>query len=1411
VGLACPGTAYCAAYPSSATPPSCGAVTAQQQQVSLVGSQLKGEITISALAPASNYCIYCVAISSSGPFMTSYSEMLEGKLTVHTKGIKTVTVTVGSSAIPSGMITENILKVTVNASPREHVVLTFAVLSSTGEVLPNACFPSSITITSSSWTKTTSISLNSLPPGRATVLVRVSSDEYTTRILPTAFVEVNSPTTEPSQVLLAGAMFTSDGGALEVTFSLSTDRGQMSGSSTSNPFRCDTLFSFIGANSATCEWLDDANVWVTPHKGLLLVGDMFTLLPGRLRPKCTLSNTTICKAWETAPLQSRNVSAPTTLSLPVVLITCPLEIGHCSSLLLDLYSSTGSGGRAWLSYLITVGVSGSGADEHYSAVLNSFFEDTYRFSPPTVIPPTLLPPEGRMNFRVVLCNFLSACGVATVSVRVNSQLGLNLQTLGKNYLITTSRAGLALEVVAKNSLCVNNNTTREDTVNLQYRFEVFALLEDQSLVVTNLSSISSDPRKLKLYPYSLTAGQTYDIKVTVTNLLSGENTSAAVEVLVAQGVLVAMISGASRQTLAPNTTLVICGASSFDENVPTTENMLFHWRCSQSYPTLEENCELVLTPSGNFLQLFAPSSIDIGTCFQVTLQIFDATGDSVRSSDAVSLEVCIGAPNCPGLSISRSGESIVLNPSQVMTLYGRTQVSVSASVTVVWSTTESSVPLNASLTPVSETFTSNRLIQLPLVLPPDSLVGRLGSYPFILTVDGQGNGPTATISILVNSPPSGGKLDVTPKFGISLVTTYNLVALAFTDLDLPLSNEFRCQVSPESPVTSLQGRSGVASVWSLLPTGVDTNNYTISTSVLVYDSFSAFTTLVVKVRATPSTSQLPPIVNGTNVDEAKALIDLHGAALNSVSCHNSPNCSFFHRSPCSTTPNTCGSCVEGYVGTNGHDNSECLIATTVSKGVENPPSCQTSTNCAPWSSCVDSTCHQTSQSCIEPTCSGRGVCRFFDSNTGSRLSDCFVGDPYCQAECQCQEGSFGELCDQTFEEYHAQGRRNEDLLSLVQSWFQIDENTLDRAVSWIETFRALSWDSNRLTPTSVDLLRNLTVALLDKVVSLEIDYENLVLLFHVVESTARNLTSSNASNTAQFFVPWDQVCSTIQKGMVPGQKPIEYLTKNCQIIVLAADSPSSYLTVPQTALASALNLPSSTILLEADLVGELVPGISVTQYPLAWAQTNETCLSNVLRVSTSNSSRGHHFTVVLQHVELATEVTTSPSTFHTICSKRVEEVRQFVCVYPNSSINHTITHVCNGTSAHLLQTQCPDIVKEVSCILPDRDPSTGAPLPVNYDCQVKEHNPWNTTCLCHSVIGVNGRSLSSQNENDETAVTLGVSTRDTMAGLHQTRVQQFDSADDVNSAFSVMIFHFAFWLVVVASLVLIYFDVNQRY
>lgn len=160
--------------------------------------------------------------------------------------------------------------------------------------------------------------------------------------------------------VMTSAEFTGGTGALLlVSFSSDTDQYPMASSSSAatRSFACSSLLSFGGASLCSCYWTGSTSlVVVLDSQASVASGDTITLLPGRLRARCTASTVSECSGWEatatqTVTLGSGYVSPSVVFSsYPTTVSTCGGSSSSSSRLVVDASGSTGSAGRAMTSY-----------------------------------------------------------------------------------------------------------------------------------------------------------------------------------------------------------------------------------------------------------------------------------------------------------------------------------------------------------------------------------------------------------------------------------------------------------------------------------------------------------------------------------------------------------------------------------------------------------------------------------------------------------------------------------------------------------------------------------------------------------------------------------------------------------------------------------------------------------------------------------------------------------------------------------------------------------------------------------------------------------------------------------------------------------------------------------------------------
>lgn len=242
----------------------------------------------------------------------------------------------------------------------------------------------------------------------------------------------------------------------------------------------------------------------------------------------------------------------------------------------------------------------------------------------------------------------------------------------------------------------------------------------------------------------------------------------------------------------------------------------------------------------------------------------------------------------------------------------------------------------------------------------------------------------------------------------------------------------------------------------------------------------------------------------TNVDSMKQNAVLACSILNRVDCSNLPvsNCSLLKRQDCLLTDNTCGPCISGYVGVEGHDNTACLTPAQMTNLLQGSAainsnsyptshllqhrrmltltSCTNSSQCDHSEVCMDGLCTFPSKKCPN-NCSGHGICEYVSTSTGQRIDDCHVGSFLCLSQCKCEQGYNLESCSVTDAELqHIQLVREAAANNLATVMMMEDANR-NAITGWVSSLMALSRKTDQLSSNTASgvqsmILHTLTAA-----------------------------------------------------------------------------------------------------------------------------------------------------------------------------------------------------------------------------------------------------------------------------------------------------------------------------------------------
>ena len=1002
------GEMACAVFLSTAAAPTSYDEILVQNYNSFSSSRNISYVLLTGLQAITQYKIYC--FTSSYGVRTAMSTVADNYFFTSTKCCKYVSVYQSSSTLLEGINTLNFLSMKLSASPSDLITIHISLrqmVNETDSTSVSANFiPSNYQIFDSTSVSSLQLasSLPKIPAGSYSYSIHiggVSASEYEAVYMSgqnPVFTVIAVDSVQPAPSLVE-AIFSDDGSSFTLSFDSATNKGD-----TTNLFNCAKLFEFACAKQSQCQWLDSRHVnsFVFGSSSCASPGSTLRIAaPAAIKALCVGK----CSSYSTWPNATRSaviIGRPVAAVTPQVVLSVPAIVGSCDSLFIDISSSTGSGGRPWSAAKIQVRRSDNGN----ISLLQSYLNTTFIPSSPTLVPSALINRGFSYIFSVYLCNFLSMCNQASQVVVALETVVPTAYLPGQPIRTTTRNALVTIASVASVSVCTGENSK---SFSLQYSWAI----SQNGVPLLGFSSISKDPSKLLLPPYSLSSNTFYTIRVTVTIKSSLKSAVASCILFVDVGKIVSMVSGGQSRNMKVLSSISIDASTSYDEDVKgvtgTAAGLLFDWSCVQIAPSLNDNCLNTLawstSDSSKSAVTFSSVASSAGSQSLVTVVVQDSSG-SRKSSIVVTVTVV--SADAPIVSSSSSAVNGVMNPGQTLQLFGKViypDFSLKTNAVVRWSVSDNSVNLTTiSLTPVSvplKAASSNvYLVISPSTLPVGSVLS------FTLSCCGDMSLPlySSSVTITINSPPRAGFFQIDPNPGIELQDNFLFNTGQWTDSDLPMRYQFG-YISSLGATVITQSKSLKASGTSLLPAGPDSENNILGTFVVVFDSLNANSSLqysVIVRHGSDQTNSLEMIstilssfgnLSTASVDQVKQSNGLVTYLMSKVNCSSAPNCSELHRRECSSTPHTCGSCNSNlYIGESGDSNSKCVPVTSSVSLSSLETKCLSDFQCSGFQRCINNTCAVPQKNCIS-NCSGHGVCKFSNSNTGVAVSGCTIDDP----------------------------------------------------------------------------------------------------------------------------------------------------------------------------------------------------------------------------------------------------------------------------------------------------------------------------------------------------------------------------------------------------------------------------------
>jgi hypothetical protein len=958
-----------------------------------------------------------------------------------------------------------------------------------------------------------------------------------------------------------------------------------------------------------------------------------------------------------------------------------------------------------------------------------FLSHNYTLSPPLPVPSAALAKGYTYSIKVVLCNFLHACGSATKAVLVaDSASPVPVVTIAGSASRNVYRPDtLSVTADAYTQPCGGGKSS----AGLQYVWTVTQLLPGAvAYVNTTLRTVSQNAAVYKLPPYTLTAGAAYTVVVTGISISSGQRNSASIQVRVLQSELVAALQGGSTRYSTVGALLTLDGSSSYDKDYPQVSlvsgAVSYTWSCLTVAPILSAECSVTLVDPdpGHSSKINVTSTyMALNTTSVVSVTVSDGS----RSSTAQVRIIILQAPS-PRLSISAVATDNI-NTGKPFTLLG--SIYLLAPCTAVWSVDDPSIELAAaartrvqqSLLPVA----GAAAIAFNLVIKSDALPQR-STLQFTLSC----GSTTAFTTVTTNGAPLPGSFTVVPGSGVELATSFTFAAAQWTDPDLPLTYQFGFHSAVSLSNLVVVARSELTYATSALPAGDSTRTEAVDCSLRVYDSLGASADTLATVAVTKQTDAnhasqlvLDLLKSSDTVQGVKTALAVGSGVLNAANCTLAPSCAPLNRQPCRMSSGQCGACLDGFAGDAGDRNTLCVALTA------SPMQLAATKGCA-------------------YNCSGHGECVFVNQLNGVAVTKCTFADAYCEATCACTEDYSGQFCEIDPVTLRRRREVRSNLIVSLSNLTLEEDINHESVASWSANLYALSIRPHEVSQGDANVLADIANTTLHHAIALGVDsYADMLGVLQATDAVASllrynynpndyrdtdfNTSRAYVNNTAARFIP---IVSTfadmVSRLKVLGENATDIVYDNFRMSVALSDGGQSQKPrrVPVASQQDATEASSVTL---HPIPGGVAPPLSVTvmsTHPRSYTASSAQYVSSPVRLRVqaldSQSSQTAEYLnsieFTFQHNEPQHQyVHYEERNFTTICTA-LHASQTFTYYCPDSG--HTIHHNCSqGAGVHV--SYCPK--PAASCAMLALETAEIAPAGA---CRVLSSTATHTTCSC---------------------------------------------------------------------------------
>lgn len=940
---------------------------------------------------------------------------------------------------------------------------------------------------------------------------------------------VNAKVFTPAVPVITTTIFSNDGQSLLIYFDTATSKPIFQNQTI---FTCGNLLMFVGSTYSACQWQTPlllvasmtsfpASIPSRPE----VADDYVELLDGYVQAACAPG--VDCSGYSFSGSQRILIKPPLDPVVPRVALSSSQLVSRCDDIIIDPTASLGNGGRAWLSVVWSVQIQSNdtatqGAMTDYlnrQSNGKNIFDGTQLATIPRTYRASF---NGTVSISLALTNFMGMKSIGNVQIQCSSLLAVPRVVIpGPKTRIRYTSQPLFLTVVASIPACAGEVSEKAISYDWKvYRGPVYR---------PDITSTSLDPRVFKLDPFTLESPATYIIQVSATGY-SATNINPPVGfynvmIIVGMSGITARIKGGAYQSVSVSDSIVLDASDSFDQDdVRGNAGALsFLWSCFEQAPKFGAVCSNFpnSTISSPVLEL-APGTLPYSKSAAYVLSV--AVSNHLGTSSTAKVLMTMTSNSVPKVSVGTmpakySSESKIVISGLVSAPL--------ENATVVWrSPTLDSLGLSLSSLATTPTVVKlfPGLSKVSLTLSPNALQAGV-TYTFQVlakydSVPARFLRGFVSMDILINQPPSGGSLTVSPSSGDAVQTQFLFQALSWIDdpSDYPLQFIFGYYTYRSDEFTIVKPRSELSIATVTLGRGrVDNNQVTCLVSVS--DTFGAAATATFAGVRVYSLGNLAAVQTATATALAKAAVFNDPTAImqvitgisnqiNTVDCVVSVgDCGGINRYKCQMTPKTCGPCLPGFFGIEGDSNTACgMLANSrgrklgalhedeneeeegekgelvgysrrqlaATEAVVLPPGSPcvrgSGSRICISGKCLNGFCIEAVKPCPN-ACSASGstggTCAYVDM-FGAAVETCLQQDMHCRPVCKCDSTRFGSDCSLTKSDLQSVSRIKTQLCSNLALVVAIQDITEDVIRTRGKLIRDILSDPSQLTVDSLE-------------------------------------------------------------------------------------------------------------------------------------------------------------------------------------------------------------------------------------------------------------------------------------------------------------------------------------------------------